>query len=206
MPTALGGGLPAETPAHCQSCQTVSLPDFYKNPRPCCPLPNTLLRQYLWGPWACAKRRRLFSTIYGQEPGSPSPITRLGSQGSCYSLGLTPRISASKPASGRGPGGGGQGSRQMLPGAPSVLSSELCHGGNWAWLAHQSLQEPGAEGMNDQQPAEVVKSRIFPSQHHQDQELRFIWHGTACQLRHEMRRNQRENELKDVLLECGQWE
>lgn len=108
MPTALGGGLPAETPAHCQSCQTVSLPDFYKNPRPCCPLPNTLLRQYLWGPWACAKRRRLFSTIYGQEPGSPSPITRLGSQGSCYSLGLTPRISASKPASGRGPGGGGQ--------------------------------------------------------------------------------------------------
>lgn len=59
----------------------------------------------------------------------------------------------------------------MLPGAPSVLSSELCHGGNWAWLAHQSLREPGAEGMNDQQPVEVVKSRIFPSQHHQDQEL-----------------------------------
>lgn len=86
------GWAPAETPAHCQSCQTMSLPGFYKNPRPHCPKPNTLLRQYLRGLGA-HPQRRLSSAIYRQKPGNPSPITGLGSEGSGHSLGLTSGIS-----------------------------------------------------------------------------------------------------------------
>ena len=61
VPSVLGGGLLPEAPEHRRGCQTISLPGFYKNPRPRCPVPNTLLRQYLGGPRGPSEHRGLSS-------------------------------------------------------------------------------------------------------------------------------------------------
>lgn len=86
VPSALRDRLLAETPEHCQSCQTISLPGFYKNPRPRCPMPNTLLRQHLQGLWAPPSTAAFPRPYIGKSWGIPLPSAGLGSQGGRHSL------------------------------------------------------------------------------------------------------------------------
>lgn len=121
VPSALRGSLLVETAEHCQSCQTISLPGFYKNPRPRCPMPNTLLRQYVRGLWARPSTAGSPRPYIGKSWGIPLPSPGLRSQRGRHSPGGTPGISRvpDRPPPAQGAWGGGQvgGSRRWCPGS-----------------------------------------------------------------------------------------
>ncbi|XP_032206141.1 uncharacterized protein LOC116594763 [Mustela erminea] len=123
VPSALRDSLLVETPEHCQSCQTISLPGFYKNPRPRCPMPNTLLRQYVRGLWARPSTAASPRPYIGKSWGIPLPSPGLRSQGGRHSPGGTLGISRvpDRPPPAQGAWGGGQvgGSRRWCPGSCS---------------------------------------------------------------------------------------